>query len=76
MSVMPAEVKTQAVTANLKALQALLAVAANQSRDACLASQCGEHNQAIGTVLGLDTILEDAKALYGAAIVLHRLKAR
>jgi hypothetical protein len=39
-------------------------------------SQCGKHNQAIGTVLGLDTILEDAKALYGAAMVLHRLKAR
>ena len=76
MSVMPAEVKTEAVTANLKALQALLAVAANQSRDACLASQCEELDQAIGTVLGLDAILENAKALYDAAIVLHRMKAR
>jgi len=37
MSVMPAEIKTQAVTANLKALQARLTVAANQRRDACLA---------------------------------------
>lgn len=73
MGAIPADVKTQAITANLKALQALLAAAANQSAEAYLLIQSGERNGAIGTVLGLDTVLEDAKALYGAAIALHRL---
>ena len=76
MSAMPAEVKTQAVTANLKAIQALLAVAAKQSAEACLLSQCEQHNEAIGTVFGLDAILEDVAVLYSAVVVLHRLKAR
>jgi hypothetical protein len=60
---MPAEVKTQAVTADLKAIQALLAVAAKQSADAWLLSQCAQHNQAIGTMFGLHAILEDVTAL-------------
>jgi hypothetical protein len=75
MSRIPTDVKAQAITANLRSLQAMLATAAKQSSEAYLLSQKGELNQAIGTVLGLDTILDDAKALYGAAIVLHRLKA-
>lgn len=76
MCVMPADVKAQAITANLKALQALLAVAAKHSAEAYLLSQSGERNGAIGTVLGVDAILDDARALYGAAIMLHRLKAQ
>ena len=76
MSVMPAEIKTLAVTANLKALHALLSVAAKQSAEACVLSQCGQHNEAVGTVFGLDSILEDVTALYRAVVVLHRLKAR
>lgn len=75
MSSIPADVKTQAISANLKALRALIAAAAKQSAEANLLIQSGELNGAIGTVLGLDAILEDAKALYGAAIALHRLKA-
>jgi hypothetical protein len=75
MSAIPADVKTQAITANLKALQALLAAAANKSAEAYLLIQSGERNGAIGTVLGLDALLEDAKALYGAAVALHRLNA-
>lgn len=76
MCAMPADVKTQAITANLKALHALLAVAAKQSADAHLLSQSGERNEVIGAVLGLDATLDDVKVLYSAAIVLLRLKAQ
>lgn len=67
------DANAEAITANLRSLQVLLAAAATRSSEAYVLSQRGEFNQAIGTVLGLDTILDDAKALYGAAIVLHRL---
>jgi hypothetical protein len=71
----PSEVKISAIAANLKALQALLTVAASRSAEAHQLIQSGECNGAIGTVLQLDRILDDAKALYGAAIALHRLRA-
>ena len=71
----PSEVKIHAIAANLKALHALLAVAATRSAEGHQLIQSGECNGAIGTVLELDAILEDAKALYGAAIALHRLRA-
>lgn len=75
MSNVPSEVKVNAIAANLKALQALLSVAATRSAEAHQLIQNGECNGAIGTVLELDRILDDAKALYGAAIALHRLRA-
>jgi hypothetical protein len=75
MSNVPSEVKINAIAANLKALQALLSVAATCSAEAHQLIQNGECNGAIGTVLELDRILDDAKALYGAAIALHRLRA-
>jgi len=34
----------------------------------------GERNAAIGTLLGLDERLNEAKALYDAALALHRSK--
>ena len=73
--VISSEVKVNAIAANLKALQALLSVAATRSAEAHQLTQNGECNGAIGTVLELDRILDDAKALYGAAIALHRLRA-
>lgn len=75
MSNVPSEVKINAIAANLKALQALLSVAAARSAEAHQLIHNGECNGAIGTVLELDRILDDAKALYGAAIALHRLRA-
>jgi hypothetical protein len=71
----PSEVKVNAIAANLKALHALLAVSATRSAEAHQLIQSGECNGAIGTILELDRILDDAKALYGAAIALHRLRA-
>lgn len=70
----PSEVKINAIAANLKALHALLTVAATRSGEAHQLIRSGECNGAIGTVLELDRILDDAKALYGAAIALHRLR--
>ena len=75
MSNVPSAVKINAIAANLNALQALLLVAATRSAETHQLIQNGECNGAIGTVLELDRILEDAKALYGAAIALHRLRA-
>ena len=71
----PSEVKVNAIAANLKALSALLTVAATRSAEGHELIQRGECNGAIGTVLELERILDDAKALYGAAIALHRLRA-
>ena len=71
----PSEVKVNAIAANLKALHALLAVATKRSAEGYQLIQSGECNGAIGTILELDRILDDAKALYGAAIALHRLRA-
>ncbi len=70
----PSEVKVNAIAANLRALQALLTVAAKCSAEGHQLIQSGECNGAIGTVLQLDAILDDAKALYGAALALHRLR--
>ena len=68
----PSEVKVNAIAANLKALHALLNLAAKRSAEAYQFIQTGECNGAIGTVMQLDVILDDVKALYGAALALHR----
>lgn len=65
-------IKDTAIAANLGALSALLAAAATRSAEAHQLIQAGERNGAIGTALGLDRILDDAKALYLAAVALHR----
>jgi len=71
----PLDVKLDAVTANLVALHRLLSEAAARSAEACELIQQHECNGAVGTVLGLDEILDSAKALYGAALTLHRMTA-
>ncbi|MEJ1966775.1 MAG: hypothetical protein WDO56_36610 [Gammaproteobacteria bacterium] len=64
--------KIDAICANLRALKQLLSEAARQSAEACELIQQHECNGAIGTILGLDDVLDSAKSLYGAAITLHR----
>ena len=64
--------KIVAITANLAALHAILKHAAERSAEAHGVILRGERNGAIGALLGLDAILEDAKTLYGAAMALHR----
>jgi hypothetical protein len=64
--------KNAAICANLSALRMTLAAALERAEDAENAVRQGEINQAIGAVHGLDTMLETATALYGAALALHR----
>jgi hypothetical protein len=67
-------VKSTAIAANLAALNDLLITAAERSAEAQELAQNGECNSAIGAILELDSILDDAKTLYGAALALHRTK--
>lgn len=62
-----------AITAILEALSNSLADAARVSAGARDCIKHGERNLAIGTMTGLDSVLADAKALYDAALVLHRM---
>ncbi len=74
MSIVSRDEKLQAIAANLKVLRALLARSAKLSAEACVLLEAGELNGAIGNVLGLEETLNDAKALFGTALLLHRLK--
>ena len=71
---MTPELTKKAIAANIEALRQLLADAVITASEGFQAIQAGEQNQAIGTILDLDRNLEDALALYRAAIALHRAK--
>lgn len=64
--------RTAAIVANLNALYRTLESARTRADEAAAAAGLGEINQAIGAALGLDALLDDARALFTAAIVLHR----
>jgi hypothetical protein len=70
----PSKVKIAAIAANFAALNDLLTSAADRSAHAHEFAQTGDCNSAIGAVLDLNSILDDAIALYNAALVLHRTK--
>ncbi len=61
-----------AIYANLSALADRLTEAANLAAEAAAASKNGKQNLAIGTALPLDDLLSLSKALYDAALALHR----
>jgi hypothetical protein len=68
------EMKLTALAANLLALHDLVRDAATRTAEASDLIQHGECNGAIGVLVGLGAVLDAAKALHGAALVLHRLK--
>lgn len=68
------KVKGAAITANLAALHEVMATAGKRSVEAHELAQGGECNGAVGALFDLDSILDDAKALYGAALTPHRSK--
>ena len=70
----PAKVKAMTIAANLAALNDLLTTAAKRSAEAHELAETGEYDAAIGEILDVGSILDDAKALYGAALTLHRTK--
>ena len=69
---MDTALKNAAILANLSALRMTLAGALERAADAENAIKLGEVNQAIGAAMGIDTMLQDATALYTAALALHR----
>jgi hypothetical protein len=69
---MDTSLKNAAICANLSALRMTLAGALERAEDAENAVKSGEINQAIGAAMGIDTMLQDAAALYAAALALHR----
>ncbi len=64
-----------AIYANLSAL-AELDTASKLSAEAAAAIKDGKQNQAIGTALPLEDLLSQSKALYDAALALHRHASR
>jgi hypothetical protein len=65
-----------AIYANFEALAERLAEAAKLSAEAAAAIKDGKQNQAIGTALPLENLLSQSKALYDAALALHRHASR
>jgi hypothetical protein len=65
-------IKQAAIAANLSALRAVLENALVRAAIAEKAVMEGETNQAIGAALGVETLLDEARALFGAALALHR----
>ena len=60
-----------AITANVAALHTLLANAASRSAEAHAYMLQGECKAGIGTLVGLDSALTEAQALFLAALALH-----
>ena len=69
---MDTALKNAAILANLSALRMTLAGALERAADAENAIKGGQINQAIGAALGIETMLQEAAALYTAALALHR----
>lgn len=63
-----------AIGANLAALSENLSKAAEYALEGHKAMEDGEQNQAIGSIIYLETMLAEATALYNAALALHRTK--
>ena len=61
-----------AIAANLRALLTILAEIAERSVEAHAFILRGEHNMAMGDLPDFESQLSDARALYAAALALHR----
>lgn len=69
---MKSDLTKKAIAANIEALGEMLHTAIDRVAEADAAIRQDEQNQAIGAILDLDRKLEDALALYRAALALHR----
>ena len=65
-------IKQAAIAANLSALRLILREALLRAADADTEAIEGQINQAIGAALGVETLLDEARAPFGAALALHR----
>ena len=69
------DVNATAIAANLEVLHLMLMDATQRSAEAHELMQRGDRNGAIGTALGLDVTIDNAKSLYAAALALHGRRA-
>ena len=61
-----------AIQANMNAMRDMLEKAATLAKEGCGYMDEGNRNAAIGSIIDLDRLLGDAKALHEASLVLHR----
>ena len=62
------------IHANLKAMHKTLIAATEETYAACGYMARHEQNMAIGTIIVVEDLLEQARILYKAVIVMHRCK--
>lgn len=65
-----------AIAANLEAMESLLYEANTRASEAVASARQGQRNMAMGAVIGIESLLTDVRALYGAAISLQRMALR
>jgi hypothetical protein len=68
------DITKKAIAANIEAMREMLMGTVLRASEAFQAIQAGEQNQAIGAMFDLDRDLEDALALYRAAVALHQAR--
>lgn len=68
--------RSRAIVVNLQALRIQLHIAVQQANEACEFAESGEQNCAIGALVSLGAILDDAQGLHRAAIALHCMNLR
>lgn len=61
-----------AIQANMNAMRNMLEKAATLAQEGCGYMDDGNRNAAIGSIIDLDRLLGDAKALHEASLALHR----
>ena len=61
-----------AIQANMNAMRDMLEKAAALAQEGCGYMDDGNRNAAIGSIIDLDRLLGDAKALFDASLALHR----
>ncbi len=61
-----------AIQANMNAMRDMLEKAATLAQEGCGYMDDGNRNSAIGSIIDLDRLLGDAKALHEASLALHR----
>lgn len=62
----------RAVALNLAALDEMLEAAHKLVAEACDYMESDNRNAAIGTILGMEQLLADVRAIHAATIALHR----
>lgn len=61
-----------AIQANMNAMRDMLEKAATLAKEGCGYMDDSNRNAAIGSIIDLDRLLGDAKALHEASLALHR----